>query len=118
MNRISRFLPLTLFILLLAVASVQASDFQKAKVVALEKMDTKPKGGTDAPLASHTKTYRMELELGDTVYTCRAEVHGDFDLEALQGKEVDAKVQGKTVLVKRGNKIFKYPILTKKKAGM
>ena len=60
----------------------------------------------------------MDLELGDTVYSCRAEVHGDFDLKSYQGKEVDAKVQGKTILIKRENgKILKYPILKSKKTG-
>jgi hypothetical protein len=60
----------------------------------------------------------MDLELGDTVYSCLAEVHGDFDLESYQGKEVDAKVQGKTILIKRENgKILKYPILKIKKNG-
>jgi len=35
-----------------------------------------------------------------------------------QGKEVDAKVQGKTILIKREDgKILKYPILKSKKTG-
>ena len=84
MKRASLFLPFALCVLLSAALSAQMSDFQKAKVLAVEKMDSSsPKGGTDAPLPSHSKVYRMDLELGDTVYSCRAEVHSDFDLESL-----------------------------------
>jgi hypothetical protein len=104
-----------------ALAFAQASDFQTGKVVAVDKVESAAPsgGGTDAPVPANKQRYNVRIQLGDMVYVCRVETIQESDLqEWAQGRDVQAKVQGKTMFVKRvTGRIVKFPIVSSKKAS-
>jgi hypothetical protein len=113
---------LTIFALLICTAagsSAQNADFQSGKIVSVETIDSNPsKGGTDAATPANLQKHDVSIELGGTIYVCRAETPKDFDISFAQGKDVQARVKGKTMYVKRENgKIAKLSILRTKTSG-
>jgi len=109
----------TLLICTAAVSSAQNADFQSGKIVSVETIDSSAaKSGTDAPTPANVQKHDVSIDLGGTIYVCRAETPKDFDLSWAQGKDVQARVKGKTMYVKRENgKIAKLSILRTKTAG-
>ena len=116
-----------LLLLLLAVTvcipaslSAQSSDFTTGTIVAVETVpgtSAPSSGGTDAPLASDVTRYDLSIQLGDSIYVCRAKTSSAYDLTWAKGKEVQAKVKGNVMSVKRANgKITKLSILKTTKA--
>jgi hypothetical protein len=108
--------------LIVASAQTSDSDFQKGKVVAVEKVSSTggqaTTGGTDAPATSQVDRYNLSIQVGDTIYVCRARIQPESSFSWLEGKEVNVKVSGKTMYVKRSTgKITKFSILSSKKAG-
>jgi hypothetical protein len=85
--------------------TAQGSDYQTGKIVAVEKLPSSasPATGTDAPLSAETVRYNLSIQVGNTIYTCRAKVAGDSDLDWTQGKEIQARVNGKAMYIKRAN---------------
>jgi hypothetical protein len=102
-----------------AICNSQTADYQTGKIISVEKLDTAgSSGGVDAPVASNTAHYNLGIQLGDTLYTCRAKTSGDIDLGWVQGKEVQAKADGKVMYVKRVNgKIARLSIVSSKKSN-
>src|SRR5215831_4808297 len=102
-----RVLRLPLGVLLICVAAgafAQNDDFQPGKILSVETVDSSAaKGGTDAQPAPDVQKHNLQIELSGTIYVCRAETAKDFDLSWAQGKEVQARVKGKTMQVKRAN---------------
>jgi len=75
-------------------------------------------GGTDAQLKPDTATYRISVQVNDTVYLVRYQAQGDQDLSWIQGKDVQVRVAGKKMYVKRASGAdAKGSILSTSKAG-
>jgi hypothetical protein len=101
------------------ICKAQGTDFQTGKIVTVEKLPggTSTGSGTDAPIASDTNRYNLSIQLGDTVYICRVKVSGAIDLDWVQGKDIQAKVDGKVMRVKKANgKVVKLSITGSKKS--
>jgi hypothetical protein len=99
--------------------TAQGSDYQTGKIVAVEKLPATASAatGTDAPLSTETDRYNLGIQMGNTIYTCRAKVAGDNDLDWVQGKKIQARVNGKAMYVKRANgKTTKLNIVASKKS--
>jgi len=114
------FLPIfALLICTATVSSAQNADFQTGKIVSVEPIDSgASKSGTDAATRANLQKHDVSIELGGTVYVCRAETTKDFDLSWAQGKDVQARVKGKAMYLKRENgKVAKLSILRTKNAG-
>jgi hypothetical protein len=80
------FLPIfSLLICTATVSSAQNTDFQSGKIVSVETIDSSAsKGGTDAPTPPNLQKHDVSIELGGTIYVCRAETPKDFDLSWAQ----------------------------------
>ena len=119
MKRVAFLSIVALLICSAAVSSAQNTDFQTGKIVSVETIDSSAhKGGTDAATAANLQKHNVTIELGGTIYVCRAEEMKDFDLGFAQGKEVQVRVKGKAMIVKRQNgKVVKLSILSTKTPG-
>ena len=116
----------SLFILLALTAGMPASsvaqspDFGTGMIVAVEAIpgaSAADSGGGDAPLASDVNRYNLSIQLGDSVYVCRAKTPSAIDLSWVKGKEVPAKVKGNMMYIKRANgKTTKLSIIKTTKA--
>ena len=102
-----------------AVSSAQSTDFQTGKIVSVETIDSSaPTGGTDAPTGANRQKHKLSIEVGGTIYVCRVDTNKDYDLGWAQGREVQVRVKGKTMDVKRENgKVVKLSVLSTKKSG-
>ena len=119
---IAYFLTLTVTCVVVAYAQTSDSDFQKGKVVAVEKLSSTggqaSTGGTDAPSTPQVDRYNLSIQVGDTIYVCRARIQPESSFSWPEGKEVDVKISGKTMYVKRSTgKITKFSIVSSKKAS-
>jgi hypothetical protein len=119
MKSIFLFPMVALLICVATVSSAQNTDFQTGKIVSVDTIDsTAHAGGTDAPTAPNLQKHNLSIELGGTIYVCRVETIKDYYLGWAQGKEVQVRVKGKTMDVKRENgKVVKLSILSKKTSG-
>ena len=108
-----------LLISLAAVSSAQTTDFQTGKIVSVETINSSAHtGSTDAPTAANHQKHNLTIELGGTIYVCRVETSKDYDLGWAQGREVQVRVKGKTMDVKREDgRVVKLSILSTKTSG-
>jgi hypothetical protein len=108
-----------LLISIAAVASAQTTDFQAGKIVSVESINSSAHtGGTDAPTAANRQKHNLSIELGGTTYVCRVETSKDYDLGWAEGREVQVRVKGKTMDVKREDgRVVKLSILSTKASG-
>jgi hypothetical protein len=100
---------------MLSAASVAAAhEYQTGKIVKVEKRESStPSGGADAPLKAEVARYCVSIQLGETVYICSYKTMPDMDLSWVEGKDVEARVKGKTIFVKKANgKEAKGPVLS------
>jgi len=107
----------TSFACLTHTAAAQGSNYQNAKILTVQKLpgSSGSSTGTDAPISAETDRYNVNIQLGDSVYTCRATAPGGSDLDWTQGKSVQAKVKGKAMYLKRSNgAVVKLSIVGKK----
>jgi hypothetical protein len=89
-------------ILLSAVGFAVAHAYQAGKIVKVEKQASHaPSGGTDAPAKAEVATYRISIRLGDKVYVCRYQTDPENDISWIEGKDVEARVSGKAMYVKK-----------------
>ena len=100
-----------------ALLFAQDSDFQTGKIIAVQKTSSGLSSpGTDAPTAQNRQRYKINIQVNDTVYVCRADTTEDMDLEWAQGKEVPVRVKGKSLELKRASgKIVRLNILNTQK---
>jgi hypothetical protein len=102
-----------------ALAQAQASnEYQTAKIVAVEQIFSPDNitSGTDAPMTSNVSEFNLSVELGEQAYLCRVRTASDFDLNWANGREVQARTQGKVMYVKRANgKVLRLSIVGIKK---
>ena len=54
-------------------------------------------------LKAEVTTLHVFIQLGDKVYVCRYKTHFEEDGSWLEGKEVQARVSGRTMYVKKAN---------------
>ena len=103
-----------------ASSLAQSSDYATGTIVAVEtaaSTSAPASGGTDAPLASDVTRYDLSIQLGDSIYVCRAKTSSAYDLTWAKGKEVQAKTKGNVMYIKRANgKVTKLSILKTTKA--
>jgi hypothetical protein len=94
------FLSLTL---LAAFSFAAAQDYQTGKIVKVEKQESHSShsGGTDAPMTAEVASYSVSIQLGDKVYVCKYKAHADSGTSWAEGKEVQARVSGKAMYIKK-----------------
>lgn len=87
------------------LAGAQSSTkYQAGTIMAVEKQaGPASTGGTDAPVASSTEEYNISVQVGDTVYICRYLSHSDQDLSWTKGKDVQVRIGGSAIYVKKAN---------------
>jgi len=101
------------------LAQAQNTGYQAGKIVNVERQpgSAASGGGSDAALKPETATYKISVQVNDTVYLVRYQAQGDQDLSWIQGKDVQVKVAGKKMYVKRvSGKDAKASILSTSKA--
>jgi len=101
------------------LAPAQSTGYEAGKIVKVEREpDTAGSGGTDAPSTSATATYKISVQVNDTVYLVRYQAQGGQDLSWIQGKDVQVRVSGKKMYVKRASGAdAKAGIISKAKAS-
>jgi molybdopterin-binding protein len=103
MKKIWLAVPLVCAVCMLA-AGAQSQTYQDGKIVDVHKLaTTAASGGTDAPTMAQVDAYEISVQIADTVYVCHYTSHSEQDLSWTQGKDVQARVKGKTVYVKKAN---------------
>jgi hypothetical protein len=81
-----------------------AHEYQAGKIVKVEKRQSHgPSGGSDAPLTTEVVAYRISIQLGDKIYVCSYKTGPERDLSWTEGKDVEARVSGKVMYVKKAN---------------
>ncbi|HLN97546.1 MAG TPA: hypothetical protein VK208_03600, partial [Pyrinomonadaceae bacterium] len=69
-----------------------------------------------APLKAGVNSYRISVQLDDKIYVCQYKA--EWDLSWVEGKDVQARVKGKMIYVKKANgKEAKGSILSTAAAG-
>jgi hypothetical protein len=101
------------------LAPAQNTGYVVGKIVNVERQPgTAGIGGTDAPSTSATATYKISVQVNDTVYIVRYQAQGGQDLSWIQGKDVQVRVSGKKMYVKRASGAdAKAGIISKAKAS-
>jgi len=90
--------------LLSGISLAAAHEYQNAKIVKVEKQKSPvSSGGSDAPLKAEVATYRISIQLGDKVYVCRYQTDSENDISWAEGKDIRARVSGKTMYVVKAN---------------
>jgi len=93
---------LLVLFLFCGISLAAAHQYQAGKIVKVEKQESRaPSGSTDAPLKAEAATYRISIQLGNKVYVCRYQTGTDSDISWAEGKDVQARVSGKTMYVKK-----------------
>jgi len=88
--------------MLTTVSFAAAHEYQAGKIVKVEKQESNASSGrTDAPSKAEVATYRISIQLGDKVYVCRYKVDQEDDLSWINGKDIQARISGKTLYVKK-----------------
>jgi hypothetical protein len=110
---------LVLVVCVTVLAQAQNTRYEAGKIVKVERQsDTAGNSGTDAASTSATATYKISVQVNDTVYLVRYQAQGDQDLSWIQGKDVQVRVSGKKMYVKRASGAdAKAGILSKAKAS-
>jgi len=105
--------------LLSGISFAAAHEYQNAKIVKVEKQEPHvSSGGTDAAMKAEAATYRISIQLGAKVYVCRYQSDTDNDISWAEGKEVQARVSGKALYVRKASgKEAKGSILSMSNAG-
>jgi hypothetical protein len=81
-----------------------AQEYQAGKIVKVEKQASHASsGGTDAALKAEAATYHISIQIGDKVYVCRYQTGPENDITWIEGKDVQARVRGKAMYVKKAN---------------
>ena len=85
--------------------STDDSKFVTGKVVKIERQTTTQSGGstTDQPLQSNVASYKIVINVDDTNYTCAFQRVQSADPTWLEGREIQVRVEGKTMYAKRAN---------------
>jgi len=91
-------------VLLSGAGFAAAYDYQTGKIVKVEKQESHASsGGTDAPAKAAVATYRISIQLGDKIYVCQYKTDPDNELSWIEGKEIQARVHGKAMYVKKAS---------------
>jgi hypothetical protein len=78
--------------------------YQSGKILKAEKEESHShSGGTDAPLKEEVTTLKVSIQLGDKVYVCRYKTHLEDAGSWLEGKDVEARISGRTIYVRKAN---------------
>jgi len=90
--------------LLSGIGFAAGHEYQAGKIVKVEKQQShSSSGGTDAALKAEATTYHVSIQLGDKVYVVRYLADPDAELSWIEGRDVQARVSGKGMYVKKIN---------------
>ena len=97
----------------------QSAGYEAGKITNVDRVGVSGgAGGTDTQLKPETATYKLSVQVGDTAYVVRYQAQGDQDLSWIQGKDVQVRIAGKKMYVKRINgRDAKGSILSSSKAS-
>ena len=87
-----------------ALAQSQAG-YQSGKIIKVTKLEDTSRGisGTDAQAKTEIHNYKVSVQIGDSVYVARYQ-STDEDLASFaEGKDVQARVDGKVLRVRKAN---------------
>jgi hypothetical protein len=85
-----------------AFSQSQAQSYEAGTLMKVDQLpDTGSAGGTDASLKSAVHDYNISIQVGDTLYVCRYHAPSGQETSWLQGKDVEVRVKGKVMYVKR-----------------
>jgi len=77
---------------------------QTGRIVKVEKQAAhSTSGGTDTPAKADVDTYHISIQLDDKIYICQYKAGSETDLSWVEGKDVQARVKGKAIYVKKVN---------------
>ena len=82
---------------LLAHAQGADDGYEMARVVAFERV------AADAQHMANSDGYKISMQMGNILYSCRATASAAVFIDWTEGKEFPAKLTGKTMLVKNPN---------------
>jgi len=86
------------------IGFASAHEYQTGKIIKVERQESHASsGGTDAATKEAVTSYHISIQLGDKIYVCRYQTSPDNDISWVEGKDVQARVSGKAVFVKRSN---------------
>ena len=89
---------------LAAVSFAAAYEYQTGKIIKVETRQSQSSSmSTEPALKAEIKNYRISIQLGGKVYVCQYQAGADSDLTWIEGKEVQARVKGKVLYVKKVN---------------
>jgi hypothetical protein len=93
------------FTVLSVVGNLAAQNYQSGKITKVEKQAAHASSGgsTDAPTDADVTSYLVSVQLGGKVYVCKYKAHADKDISWIEGKDVQARVSGKTMIVQKLN---------------
>jgi len=95
---------LACLVLLSSIGFAAAPEYQAGKIIKVEKRQShSSSGGTDAPSTVEATTYHVSIKIGDKVYVVRYQTDPDAELSWIEGKDVQARVKGKGMYVKKIN---------------
>jgi hypothetical protein len=84
------------------LAQSNKDSYQSGTIVSVDNVPVHTSdGGADAPLKSNVADHDVSIQVGHTVYVCRYHTVSDFDLSWLRNKNVQVKIKGKVMYVKR-----------------
>lgn len=105
--------------LLSSIGFAAAQEYQAGKIIKVEQQESHASsGGSDASMKAEASTYRISIQLGDKIYVCRYQTGPESDISWVEGKDVQARVSGKAMYVKKATgKEGKGTILSIARAG-
>lgn len=87
---------------LLGLAQSNSDSYQSGTIVSVDNLPVHASdAGTDARLKPNVADHDVSIQVGDTVYVCRYHSLSDVDLSWLRNKNVQVKIKGKVMCVKR-----------------
>lgn len=84
------------------LAQSNNDSYQSGTIVSVDNAPVHTReGGTEPQLNPNVAEHDISIQVGDTVYVCRYHAVSDLDLSWLRNKEVQVKIKGKVIYVKR-----------------
>src|SRR5262245_20717144 len=105
----------------MALGEKRKPDFQTGEIQKIERLPGQPNANGDAATDSQPDRgidrYNVFVQIGDTIYTTQLETSDPMDAEFSSGSEVQARVSGRVLYLKRASgAVVEASIVAKKKA--
>jgi len=84
------------------LAQSNNDSYQPGKIVSVDNAPVQTTDhGPDAQLKPNVADHAISIQVGDTVYLCRYRTVSDLDWSWLRNKDIQVKIKGKVMNVKR-----------------